>query len=248
MRRVLLVVLSAAALAPIGATAPAIARLAPAQFQTRGVNSTSTNWSGYAAFNTGTTFTDVKGTWVQPTATCSTRKRTYSSFWVGIDGYNSNSVEQLGTEADCVAKNNPSYYGWYEMYPAAPVNLSMAVHPGDTFSAEVSVSGTTFTLSITNVTTGAHFSINKTSSSAQKTSAEWVAEAPSSFSGVLPLTNFGTVNFSGSFTTGAGHTGSISDGAWSHDAITMAKGATTKAVPSALSPDGTAFSVTWFHT
>jgi hypothetical protein len=36
---------------------------------------------------------------------------------------------------------------------------------------------------------------NKTSSSAKKHSAEIIAEAPSSGSGVLPLTNFGTVQF-----------------------------------------------------
>src|SRR5690242_2672875 len=66
-----------------------------------GVNSTSTNWSGYATFNSGTTFTDVQGSWTQPTATCSSKKKTYSSFWVGIDGYNSGTVEQTGTSADC---------------------------------------------------------------------------------------------------------------------------------------------------
>ena len=45
------------------------------------------------------TFTDVKGSWTQPTATC-TNKTAYSSFWVGLDGYNSNSVEQIGTDSD----------------------------------------------------------------------------------------------------------------------------------------------------
>ena len=41
----------------------------------------------------------------------------YSSFWVGIDGYSSSSVEQLGTDSDC-AGNTPDYYAWWEMYPA----------------------------------------------------------------------------------------------------------------------------------
>lgn len=56
-----------------------------------GKNSTSTNWSGYA--NTGATFTDVKGSWTEPTATCSSGQTAYSSFWVGIDGDTTNTVE-----------------------------------------------------------------------------------------------------------------------------------------------------------
>ena len=212
----------------------------------------STNWSGYATYKTGTTFTDVKGTWVQPSATCPSNKAQYSSFWIGIDGYNSSSVEQTGTSADCVSKNHASYYAWYEMYPAAPVNLSMTITPGDTISAEVSASGSTFTLTITNVTTGATFTTSQTLSGAPKTSAEWVAEAPSlcfAQCRVAPLANFGTVNFSGSFTTGNGHTGSISDSAWSNDQITMVtNGGTVKAQPSALGGNGQSFSVTWKHS
>jgi hypothetical protein len=210
----------------------------------------STNWSGYATQMTGTTFTDVRGTWVQPAAACPTTKPQYASFWVGLDGYNSNSVEQIGTDADCTGKHRPIYYAWYEMYPAAPVNLSMAIRPGDAVSAEVSTSGSTFTLAIKNLTTGGAFSIQVTSTIAAQSSAEWVAEAPSSCSvfrcTVLPLANFGTVNFSGSYTTGNGATGSISNLAWSNAQITMVtSGGSTKALPSPLSPDGTAFSVTW---
>jgi hypothetical protein len=79
-----------------------------------------------------------------------------------------------------------------------------------------------------------------------------VAEAPSlcfAQCRVAPLANFGTVNFSGSYTTGNGHTGSISDPAWSNDQIVMVtNGFTVKAQPSALSNGGTSFSVTWQHT
>src|SRR4029453_13864191 len=62
----------------------------------------TTNWSGYVAFDpTDTAFTDVKGSWVQPTASCS-HGRSISAFWIGLDGWNSSTVEQIGTEADCV--------------------------------------------------------------------------------------------------------------------------------------------------
>jgi Peptidase A4 family len=248
-----LLVLGAALAPTVGSPSAVLVHGRPAMLD-GGARATSfsTNWSGYSAFQTGTTFTDVKGTWVQPSANCPSRKAQYSSFWVGIDGYNSSTVEQTGTSADCQGKNNPVYYAWYEMYPAPPVNLSMTITPGDTITAEVSASGSTFTLSITNVTTGATFTTQQTLNGAAKSSAEWVAEAPSLCfvqCRVAPLANFGTVNFSGSFTTGNGHTGSISDSAWTNDQIVMVTNhGAVKAQPSALSPDGTAFSVTWMHS
>src|SRR5436190_4132645 len=76
---------------------------------------TSSNWSGYAAFGTPGSFNSVSASWVQPSVTC-TSKNTYSSYWVGLDGYNSSTVEQLGTEADC-SSGAAKYYAWYEMYP-----------------------------------------------------------------------------------------------------------------------------------
>jgi hypothetical protein len=253
IRRMSLGLLVMASLVPAaGSAAPLLVHGAPAHLLGRGrATSFSTNWSGYATYKTGTTFTDVKGTWVQPSVTCPSRKAQYSSFWVGIDGYNSSSVEQTGTDADCTGKNSPSYYAWYEMYPNPPVNLSITITPGNTISAEVSVSGNNFTLTITNVTTGSTFTTTQSLSGAAKTSAEWVAEAPSlcfAQCRVAPLANFGTVNFSGSFATGNGHTGSINDSAWSNDEIVMVtNGGTVKAQPSPLSVDGQSFSVAWKH-
>ncbi len=207
----------------------------------QGRNSTSSNWSGYAT--TGTTYTDVKGTWIQPTATCGRRETSYSSFWVGIDGDGTNSVEQTGTDADC-SRGTPTYYAWYEMYPAYPVNLSGTVRPGDSMTAEVKYNGgTSFTLTITNNTRGWTFTTNQSSSSAARGSAEWIAEAPSSISGVLPLANFGTVNFSSCTANNV----SISSNP-NPDAIVMTtSGGTVKAQPSGLGSGGTSFSVTWHH-
>lgn len=247
-----LAVIASFATAADGAVASALSHGRPVHLASAASRGTaySTNWSGYAAYQTGTTFTDVKGAWMQPSVTCPKKGTQYASFWVGVDGYNSNSVEQIGTDSDCV-RGAGTYYAWFEMYPAAPVNLSMAIHPGDSIAAEVSASGSTFTLAITNLTTGATFSTQQISSTAVGTSAEWVAEAPSSCifrCSVLPLANFGSVNFSGSYTTGSGHTGSISDGAWQNDRIIMVtSGGTVKASPSALSPDGASFSDSWRH-
>jgi hypothetical protein len=207
----------------------------------------TTNWSGYADKNA--TFTDAKGSWVQPAVNCGSRKSQYSSFWVGIDGYSSNSVEQIGTDSDCVG-GRPHYYAWYEMYPAGSVQIaSFPVQVGDSISAEVAVSGTSFTLTLTS-SRGGSFTTTQDSPTAAKSSAEWVAEAPSSCfvsCSVLPLANFGTVNFSGSYATTTGVSSPIS--ASSYDKIVMETNhGTTKALPSPLSPDGTAFSDTWYHS
>ena len=57
------------------------------------------------------------------------------------------------------------------MYPAAPVNLSLAVQPGDTISAWVNYVGSgQFALSITNVSTGKSFSTTQTASGVQRSS------------------------------------------------------------------------------
>jgi hypothetical protein len=77
-------------------------------------------------------------------------------------------------------------------------------------------------------------------------SAEWIAEAPSSGK-VLPLANFGTVTFTGASATGSGRSGSI--GAFTYDPITMATNTgQTKAAPTGLTAGGSSFSVTWSHS
>ncbi len=201
-------------------------------------NSTSTNWSGYAV--TGSRFTSVSASWTEPTAKCS--GTAYSSFWVGLDGDTSNTVEQTGTDADC-SGSTPQYYAWYEMYPKFPVNLRGTVRPGDHLSASVTTDGSgRFTLTITDSTQGWTNTTNARLKSAKLASAEVIAEAPSSSGGVLPLANFGTVSFSG-----AKANGSLLTSSTPHlDPITMQSGSTVKAQPSSISNG--AFSVAWKHS
>jgi len=211
------------------------ARLGPNKKVTQ---STSTNWAGYSA--TGGPYTSVSSTWTQPGAAC-TSATTYSSFWVGLDGDGSNTVEQTGTSADC-SGGAPRYYAWYEMYPKYPVNLSLAIRPGDSITGSVTVSGNgRFVLTIRNNTTGGSFSTTQRLSHAALYSAEAIAEAPSSRSGVLPLTNFGTVSFTNTKVNGQ------AIGAFNPDRIDMVSGSTTKAQTGSLS-GGTSFSVAWKHS
>jgi peptidase A4-like protein len=235
MRRLAIVTLLFALAYPASAGAhPVLHHGAPNHRITR---STSTNWAGYSA--TGSTFTDVSATWKQPSVSC-TSADAYSSFWVGLDGDGSNTVEQIGTDADC-SSGRPVYYAWYEMYPKFPVNLTLAIHPGDTITASVHAgAGGSFTLSIRDATTGKTFTTTQKLRHAKLASAEVIAEAPSS-GGVLPLANFGSVGFSAAMVNGQ------PIGSFSPDRINMVSGSTTKASTSALS-GGTAFSVTWKHS
>jgi hypothetical protein len=218
--------------------------------------SDSTNWSGYAV--TGTSFTKALGSWTVPTASCSKTPNTYAAFWVGLDGWNSDTVEQTGTDSDCDG-SSADYYAWYEFYPAASVLISsITVHPGDHMSASVTFnSGSSFTLSITDETTGKSFTKTGTVSGADRSSAEWIAEAPccTNRGGILPLADFGTVDFGEDYTD-VSNTNSATDsttsgvisafGADVNEAI-MVNGSTgaDESVPSALSSDGSSFTATW---
>lgn len=184
----------------------------------------STNWSGYAAeTDLGAPASDavtmVSGSWTVPTV--SGKANAYSSVWVGIDGYASNSVEQLGTEQDTSKSGATRYYAWWEMYPNPSVRItSMTIHPGDSISASVTYNAGAYTLQITDNTTGQSFSTVQ-AGTAQRSSAEWIVEAPSSFSGILPLANFGTATFSGAQATINGITGPIDNLTWQNTAIDM---------------------------
>jgi len=194
---------------------------------------TSDNWSGYAA--NGSTYTSVSTTFTQPAVNCSSGDG-YSSFWVGLDGYSSESVEQTGTEADCYG-GEASYSAWYEMYPADPVTYTNTVRPGDVITETVSYASSTYTLTLKDTTEGWTKTTSKKESGLARSSAEVIAEAPYS-GGVLPLANFGKVNFSGSTVDGSSLSSSDPTG------INMVS---DSGVPEATisSLSGGSFSITW---
>ena len=165
---------------------------------------TSSNWSGYAATGGTGAFTSVSSSWVEPTGKCSSGDQ-YSSFWVGLDGYSSSSVEQIGSEVDCSGRT-PQYYSWYEMYPADPVNFSNTVRPGDHFTGSVTSTGLmSFTLKLSDTTQGWSHTVTKTLSRAARSSAEVIVEAPccTTSGDILPLAHFRTVSFLGSTVNGS---------------------------------------------
>jgi hypothetical protein len=225
-------------------------RLVPSSY------TTSTNWSGYAVSTSRGAVSAVSGSWVVPPVTGSGTK--YSSAWVGIDGWSSGTVEQIGTDSDTI-NGVPTYYAWYEMYPAYSINIPrLAIHPGDTINASVTYTGTGsyFALKLTDVTTGGSFSTTQKlpgSQVAQRSSAEWIQEAPSDNRGVLSLSNFGTVKFFNATATIGGTTGPIDNRAWNQGVFQtdMTNNAgTTIAKTSGLtdSAGGSSFTVTYVPT
>jgi Peptidase A4 family len=231
-------------------------------------SSTSSNWAGYAVSDSGagtTSFTSVSGSWVQPAMTCTSGAAAYAAFWVGLGGFagSSQALEQIGTEADCTASGRATYSAWYEIVPSPSVPLALAVDAGDTLTGSVTVDGTSVTLTLTDQTTGQTATKTLVVASPETTSAEWIAEAPSTCGRggcrTLPLANFGSVTFSSASATGAGHAGAIGDAAWGATAVTL-RGSSAfpfgrsrfapaqtvvSAVPGTLSSDGASFGVTY---
>jgi hypothetical protein len=202
----------------------------------------STNWSGYAVTGANGAYKSVSATWTEPTATCTTRRTDqYAAFWVGLDGYSSDSVEQTGTDSDCAGRT-PDYYGWYEMYPADPVYYTNTVKPGDSFSASVTFSGTeTYTLVLKDTTQGWTQTQTINESGFARSSAEVITEAPccTSSGNPLPLADFGTVKYGSSSANGT------SIGSQSPTSITMINNSgEDKDTTSSINSSG-GFSNTW---
>jgi len=270
-RRVMIVLVAVGAALALGAGSARASTTPSLRFDP--ASDTSANWAGYAVTSgdpaagaVPTNFTNVLGSWIQPVATCTAGTTTYSAFWLGLGGYadGATALEQTGTSADCTADGTPVYSVWYELVPAAPVTVKLPVKPGDAISASVSViKGTTVALRIVNTTQKKVFTKKLTMATPDLSSAEWVAEAPSTCSNfgcrTLPLANFGTVSFSSAMATGNGHRGSITDPAWASTSVSLQGAGPTQfgrgrfmdaiaaanAFPGALSSDGLAFAVAW---
>jgi Peptidase A4 family len=179
-------------------------------------------WSGYVVKGLRgalpPVFTGIKATWKQPSVTCPNPNDNGPagvSFWVGLDGDQTSTVEQAGTYVICNGPNNtPVYHGFWEMYvPAndgtAPGEVlkpgAFPINPGDTIAASVTYVGDSFRLDLENATTGQKFSVQKSceaNKGCRRATAEWIVEAPSS--GNYPLANYGMMQFLGPTVVNAG--------------------------------------------
>jgi hypothetical protein len=201
----------------------------------------SSNWSGYA--DTGKAYKTVTGSWTEPKASC-TSTNSLAAFWVGIDGYSSSSVEQDGTLIECDG-GSAFYFSWWEMYPSNDIQVvGETVAAGDHISASVVRSGTSYTLKVTDSTHPANSFSTTQSCSCANTSAEWIAEAPSDSSGVVPLAHFSKFTVTGATVKTTSKSGVISSFT-DHEITMVDSSGDVEAQPSALNSSGNSFSVTW---
>ena len=218
MRKAVLVVATAVAAIALGASpalarghsaarhvaAPRFAMRVPGMVKVPGIVNTqplglSLNWSGWADTSKVGAFNGVHGQFHQPRVRCDGKKNNWTSEWTGLDGFNSNTVEQDGTFAACLGPHHrsPVYFAWYEMFPAPSIN-AFPVKPGDLIDSAVSFAGGQFTLTISDMTSNKTATVSGACSECLRSSAEWIVERPALCNNagtscfITALANFGT--------------------------------------------------------
>ncbi|HEX3334166.1 MAG TPA: G1 family glutamic endopeptidase [Acidimicrobiales bacterium] len=191
---------AAAEAAPSQATASTVVHAPRIPINGFGVQATwsSTNWSGYAKVGT---FAGVNSTWTVP-AVAASASPTFSSAWIGVDGYANSSLIQTGTEQDYY--NGAAHYAaWWEILPAPETALptSDPVIPGDRMKASIyetsTVSGPVhghrvahlWVVTISDTSRGWSYSTRQ-SYSGPGASAEWIVEAPQVNGAVSTLAHY----------------------------------------------------------
>lgn len=202
----------------------------------------STNWSGYMA--TSGSFSAVSGWWTVPHLSGNGSTTSGDATWIGIGGVTSSDLIQVGTADSVSASGQVSISFFYEMLPATAKFITTAtINQGDSIHASLSGNNGVWTIAITDVTTNQSFTTT-VSYASSLSSAEWIEEDPSYSGGqLMPLDNFGTIPFSGSYATIGGVSTSLA-GAKSQP-ITLVDGSGhVIATPSTITSDGLGFSVT----
>jgi hypothetical protein len=193
VKRLLLLAAAASSMLVSGVTTTT-ASAAPAIFHhpripghaVRAAGWSASNWSGYAKSGA---YTSATARWVVPGVSAS-KGSSYSSAWVGIDGFTNSSLIQTGTESDYY-NGRAHYNAWWEILPAAetPIN-SFTVQPGDVMTASITKgSGSSWSITINDLTNGGTFTTTQ-SYTGPGTSVEWIEEAPSIGGRVATLAHY----------------------------------------------------------
>ena len=95
-------------------------------------------WTGYVDVGHAVTFKSVTADLKVPPVGC-TSLNSKASFWIGLDGYGSPTVEQVGISTDCF-NGTPQVRAWYEMYPKGTV-YQFPVLAGDSIAMAVTYDG-----------------------------------------------------------------------------------------------------------
>lgn len=181
-----------AAVPAVGATAATTTASSPV---VRARHSTvyNHNWAGYV--QKGSTH-EVSAVFAVPRL--ASHPDGYASTWVGIDGYTTRYLTQVGVGEEVVNGHRSTYAWWEVMTPRSmpPMQrFSLAVRPGDAILVRATCGGGRTRVAISNLTT--HRSASRVVSySGPCSSAEWVQEDVNADGRISPAPNWGKVKFS----------------------------------------------------
>jgi hypothetical protein len=195
----------------------------------------SSNWSGYAKSGS---YTKATAQWVVP-GVSATKSASYSSAWVGIDGFTNSSLIQTGTESDYY-NGSAHYNAWWEILPAAETPItSFAVHPGDVMTASITKgSGSSWSITISD-NHGGSFTTTQ-NYSGPGTSVEWIEEAPTVGGRVATLAHYSSPD-----TFDPGTANGVSPGLVASDGGVMVQKRAQVSTPSVPDGDGDGFNVSY---
>jgi len=135
-----------------------------------------------------------------------TSSATYSSVWIGVDGFSNSNLIQTGTEEDYY-NGAPHYNAWWEILPAAETAIPTSAYPvapGDRMSASIdetsavvtvqqrfhrSIQEHVWNISISDSTKGWTFATPQ-AYGGPGTSAEWIVEAPQVGGRIAPMAHY----------------------------------------------------------
>lgn len=191
------------------------------------------------------TFAAISASWTVPEATGNGYSTSADATWIGIGGVTTSDLIQVGTDNTVSASGQVTTSAFYELLPAPAQTIpTVTVAAGDSMSASLTeTSAGEWTVTITDETNGQSFTDNVAYDSSNS-SAEWIEEDPSETNDrLIPLDNFGTVNFSAGSAVANGSNVSIT-GSDAQKIILVNRAGEDVATPSSVSADGASFSVT----
>ncbi len=216
----------------------------------------SNMWAGYVVEGSSPgSIVGVNGSWTVSPVNCFGNNGASVLAWIGIDGWKSGTVEQIGTRADCVA-GVATYQAWSEFWPKQPDTVmiqGMDISPGDHITAFVEGEAVQreFTMRITDDTTGVSRMISAVYAEAELITAEWIVEAPIVIGGPrYSMAHFAPLTFTQMYAETDGRSSSLislaeANGASVLKLIYVCNDNSPKAQPSQIESGRNAFTVTW---
>jgi len=138
------------------------------------------SWAGYVT--DGGPVKSVTATWVEPTVRSKAIGWSDVAFWVGLQGRDTDTVEQIGVLGECMDGGEADYRPWYETYPKPIVPIDedrLLIGPGDRITATVTALGhDRYRMVLVDATTHRSFAITRTATGVGDADAAILIEAP----------------------------------------------------------------------